>query len=315
MGRSIRIFLADGDVAGMRHAEIVNWTGQALAFSRNNIAELKNWPEVKKQGVYFLLGVDDVSGRDAVYIGEAEVVAERIPGHITTKDFWSECIAFTSKDDNLTKSHIKYLESRLVDGANAAGRYRVLNSVAPQESALPRSDRDAMDEFAGNIRTLLGVLGHRVLDPVLWSPKVAQGIVRAGDVFSSRGSVTELQGEGVAHPFRLRANGIVASAMRTIDAFVVIKGSQAAKEVAPSLSNANLSVRAKLLGAGQLVEVGHQLEFVQDYAFPSPSQAASIVVGYSANGRSMWKANDGRSLAEVEEGEAKDFVRSLAEKE
>jgi hypothetical protein len=31
MGRTIRIFLADGDVAGIRHAEIVNWTGQALA--------------------------------------------------------------------------------------------------------------------------------------------------------------------------------------------------------------------------------------------------------------------------------------------
>jgi hypothetical protein len=315
MGRSIRIFLADGDVAGMRHAEIVNWTGQALAFSRNNIAELKNWPEVKKQGVYFLLGVDEASGRDAVYIGEAEIVAERIPGHLANKDFWSECIAFTSKDENLTKSHIKYLESRLVEGANAAGRYLVVNSVAPQEAALPRADRDAMDEFAGNIRTLLGVLGHRVLDPVLVSPKSAREMVRSGDHFSSSGSVSEPRVVYEAGHFQLRAGGIVAAAVRTTDAFVVIKGSRAAKEVALSLSNGNSSVRAKLMSAGQLIDVGPQLEFSEDCAFPSPSQAASVIVGYSANGRSMWKAKDGRSLAEIEDGEASAFARSLTENE
>lgn len=242
MGRSIRIYLADGDVSGTRHGEIVNWTGQALAFSRNNIAELKNWPEVKRQGVYFLLGVDEVTGRDAVYIGEAEVVAERIPGHIAAKDFWSECIAFTSKDDNLTKSHIKYPESKLVDSASTAGRYLVLNSVTPQESALPRADRDAMDEFAANIRTLLGVLGHRVLDPVLTAPKVAQETVSTSGALSVRpGTDPGITGDGGR--FRLRSGGIVASAVCTIDTFVVVKGSRAAKEVASSLSNGNSTVR------------------------------------------------------------------------
>lgn len=313
MGRGIRIYLADGDVSGTRHGEIVNWTGQALAFSRNNIAELKNWPEVKKQGVYFLLGVDEISGRHAVYIGEAEIVAERIPGHIASKDFWSECIAFTSKDENLTKSHIKYLESKLVDAATAAGRYRVLNSVGPQEPALPRADRDAMDEFAGNIQTLLGVLGHRVLDPILPQHRVKHGTLRTSDEFSSAGSVAAAPGSEEPEQFRLRSGGIEASAVRAADAFVVLKGSRAAKEVASSLSNANLSVRAKLIAACQLVDVGDQLEFAGDCAFPSPSQAASVVVGYSANGRAMWKASDGRSLAEVEEGEAKAFSRSLAE--
>lgn len=69
IGKSIRVYLSDGDVAGIRHAEIVNWTGQALAFSRNSLADLKEWPEVRRQGVYFLVGIDEETGRDLVYIG------------------------------------------------------------------------------------------------------------------------------------------------------------------------------------------------------------------------------------------------------
>ena len=158
MGKSIRIYLAETDVAGIRHAEIVNWTGQALAFPRNRVSELKGWPEAHRQGVYFLLGIDEQSGQEAVYIGEAEIVAGRIVQHLTSKDFWSECVAFTSKDENLTKSHIKYLEAKLVAAAITAGRYVVKNASTPQESALPRADKDAMDEFAEHVRTLLGVL-------------------------------------------------------------------------------------------------------------------------------------------------------------
>nr|WP_298724572.1 GIY-YIG nuclease family protein [uncultured Steroidobacter sp.] len=313
MGRTIRIFLADGDVAGIRHAEIVNWTGQALAFSRNNIAELKNWSEIRKQGVYFLLGVDGVSGRDAVYIGEAEVVTERLPEHMATKDFWSECIAFTSKDDNLTKAHIKYLESALVHGAKAARRYLVLNSVTPQQPALPRADRDAMDEFAGNIRTLLGVLGHRVLDPILAS-QVAREAVSASDIASGGAPAAGARNEG-GDQFQLRTGAIVASAVRTTDAFVVLKGSRATKDEAFSLSRGNSTVRAKLISAGVLLDVGEQFEFSENYAFPSPSQAASVIVGYSANGRLLWKDNDGRSLADVEDDEARAFIASLIEGE
>ncbi|MGB1700835.1 MAG: GIY-YIG nuclease family protein, partial [Nannocystaceae bacterium] len=29
-GKTVRIYLADGSPTGIRHAEVVNWTGQAL---------------------------------------------------------------------------------------------------------------------------------------------------------------------------------------------------------------------------------------------------------------------------------------------
>ena len=54
IGKSIRVYLADSTVTGIRYAELVNWTGHALACPRNRLNELKVWPEVSKPGVYFL---------------------------------------------------------------------------------------------------------------------------------------------------------------------------------------------------------------------------------------------------------------------
>ena len=127
IGKTIRIYLDDGSVSGIRHAEIVNWTGQAISSPRTQIKSLSAWEESKKPGVYFLFGVDEESGQDAVYIGEAENVFDRLQNHIANKDFWNEVVFFTSKDENLTKSHVKYLESRLVQVAKISGRYVILN--------------------------------------------------------------------------------------------------------------------------------------------------------------------------------------------
>ena len=127
MGKTIRIYLADGSVSGIRHAEIVNWTGQAVSSPRTKNKSLVDWDESKKPGVYFLFGIDEESGRDAVYIGEAENVFDRLQNHIANKDFWNEVIFFTNKDENLTKSHVKYLESRLIKLVKGLGRYVVLN--------------------------------------------------------------------------------------------------------------------------------------------------------------------------------------------
>lgn len=306
IGKSIRVYLSDGDVAGIRHAEIVNWTGQALAFSRNSLADLKEWPEVRRQGVYFLVGIDEETGRDLVYIGEAEVVSDRLPQHVAGKDFWSECIAVTSKDENLTKSHIKYLESKLVALAKAAGRYLVTNSASPTESRLPRADRDAMDEFASNIRILLGVLGHRVLDPVLSESPVRSVHEIPSDTDAPRREPPSLRRDA---QFVLKSSTLEARAIREPDALVILAESHAAKEVAASLSSGYRAVRDRLLASGVLVPRGDRLVFAQNHPFPSPSQAAAVVVGYMINGRQVWKAPDGRSLAEIEEVEAAELAR------
>ncbi|MCT4600607.1 MAG: hypothetical protein N4A32_06900 [Marinifilaceae bacterium] len=53
-GRSIKIFLSDGSPTGLRHIEIANWSGQAIACPRSRFNDLQKWEEAKRPGVYLL---------------------------------------------------------------------------------------------------------------------------------------------------------------------------------------------------------------------------------------------------------------------
>lgn len=169
LGKSIRVYLADATVTGIRYAELVNWTGQAIVCPRNRLNELTNWPESAKPGVYFLFESRFGDTKPLAYIGESENVASRLTSHDRNKEFWSKVVIFTSKDSNLTKAHIKYLESSLVDLSKYANRYQLENGNRPTESSLPRADSDAMEEFVENIRMVIGILGYSILEPILKS--------------------------------------------------------------------------------------------------------------------------------------------------
>mgnify|MGYP001561929126 CR=1 FL=1 len=75
-GRSIRIFLADGSPTGLRHVEIANWTGQALACPRSRFSELSKWEESKGPGVYFLFESSD--HRFIMHLGHPEYNSGRL---------------------------------------------------------------------------------------------------------------------------------------------------------------------------------------------------------------------------------------------
>ena len=49
---------------------------------------------------------------------------------------------------------------------------------------------------------------------------------------------------------------------------------------------------------------GDRYVFTQDYLFASPSTAAGVVLGRSANGRIEWQTKDGKTLKAVQELEA-----------
>ncbi len=165
-GRKVTIYLADGSPSGIRHVEIANWSGQAIACPRSRLNELKEWQEVQRPGVYFLLEKQTAETGDRAYIGESENVVKRLSQQDKNQDFWNEVIIFTSKDENLTKAHIKYLESRLTGISIKADRYKIENGNTPVESLLPRADKDAMEEYIHNLRIVMGTLGHRLLESV-----------------------------------------------------------------------------------------------------------------------------------------------------
>lgn len=123
-GTSIRLFLQKGEAKSLRIAEIINWTGKAVAAPRTELNELMQRDESKQSGVYILFGTDPDTNEPIAYIGEAEVIRDRLKQHRDNrdKDFWLQVIIFVSKDENLTKAHIRYLERRIIEEASKEQR-------------------------------------------------------------------------------------------------------------------------------------------------------------------------------------------------
>ena len=82
----------------------------------------------------------------------------------------------------------------------------------------------------------------------------------------------------------------------------MLKGSQAVlKERASAHQYPHtLASRSRLVEDGTLVEDRDHLRFTRDTEFSSPSAAATVVHGGSANGLLAWKSTAGKTLKELE---------------
>jgi hypothetical protein len=285
-GRSIRIFLADGNPTGLRHVEITNWTGQALACPRSRFSELAKWEESKRPGIYFLFESSSYENNLA-YIGESEDVFKRLAEHDRKKEFWNEVIIFTSKDENLTKGHIKYLESRLVEIAKLAERYQLENSNTPTRSILPRADAAAMEEFIDSIRLILGSLGHKILEPVLIKVPAST-------------STTDEEAL-VNYIFQFKVHKLTATGKLTDDGFLLLAGSQIAKKSNISMPGKSKLIKQKMIEDGVLEDYNDHYLLTKNQLISSSSYAASLVAGNSRSGPQSWKTGEGEILKTLEE--------------
>ncbi len=291
-GKSIRVYLADATVTGIRYAELVNWTGHAIACPRNRLNELSNWPEAAKPGIYFLFESRFGDSKPTAYIGESENVSLRITSHDRNKDFWNEVIIFTSKDENLTKSHIKYLESTLVNLSKKADRYSLENGNTPTESSLPRADRDAMKEFVENARMVLGILGYSILEPILKVKTVDE----TNRTTNNGNIIVNLLSE-----LTFTVNDLSAQGAVTDEGFVLKKGSQLSKTNTASIPGKLLNIKYRLIKEGMLEDDGERLIAKEDILLSSPSYAAAIVAGTSRSGPQSWKAVNGQTMKQIED--------------
>lgn len=297
VGKSIRMFLADATVAGIRYAELVNWTGQAIACPRNRLGELTDWPEAGKPGVYLLFEARLGDSKPLAYIGESENVADRLTSHDRQKEFWNEVVIFTSKDQNLTKAHVKFLESSLVAISKKADRYELQNGNTPPESSLPRADRDAMVEFTENIRMVLGTLGYPILEPLLRSMPAQ---------VETNSETTAAPSKRLNSDLTFRVNNLVASGALTDEGFVLRKGSQVSASNTESAAQRVVKLKEQLKTDGRLLPQGDHLILAEDVLLSSSSYAAVMVAGTSRSGPQSWIAADGRSLKAIEDASIED---------
>jgi hypothetical protein len=278
---TIKLFLIHGDPKRLRTAEISNWSGKAVAAPRTEVDQFLARDELGQSGVYILTGTDPESGEPAAYVGEAEILRDRLKHH-KNLDFWVRAVVFVSKDENLTKSHIRYLEGRLISDTQRADRVALMNSQG-SGSKLPESDREDMEVFLGKVRQLLPVLGSDILTPVV-TPK-------------EPGDKTPI--------LYCEIKGLCATGERTPNGFVVYKGSQAVLHERPSAAVRHpfvVKLRGDLIQEGALQSNGKAYLFTKDVEFSSPSAAAAVVHGGGANGLIAWRTEKGVVLKQLEDG-------------
>ena len=283
--RSVRLFLVDGTATGLITAEIMNWTGHVLTGSRSGLPAFLKRSELDRTGIYFLTGPDPTDPDTLqLYIGEGDNVRKRLVQHSKDekKDFWERTCVVTSKDQNITKAHARYLESRLIAIANAVGTATVVNGTAPPLVALPEADASDMEFFVDQLRLILPVLGLDFMR-----------LRKATAAMTTDGTEKPRQAD-VAPLFRLvsKKQGLEAQARETDGESLAMAGSNAAKDWSSKSDHSYSRRHAQLIKSRKFVPGDkNHLRFAEDVAFRGPSAASAVIRGKPDNGRTYWKVD------------------------
>lgn len=279
-GKLIRLFLVEGKATGLRTVEISNMTIHATMFPRTKIKEFSMRKSANKPGMYILIGPDlDNPDETMVYIGEGDPVLPRLRSHFNQKDFWTDAIVFTSKDNYITKTQIQYLEAQTYELANTANRVILDNTQCPSKPNISEVDIAEVNQFMDGIKLILSSLSIDILEPR---------------------TISEVDALGQQKIFELTIKKAHAKMSVIDDKYVILKGSTAVREDRPSASPHVKNLRKRLLKSAIMIEdAGGCYIFKEDASFDSPSYAAAAIVGGNANGQRLWKYN-GKSLKEIE---------------
>jgi hypothetical protein len=277
--KTIQIFLPHGEPRGVRIAEITTRIVQAVQVPRARLDRVMQRPELDHIGAYFLFGESDEKAKPVAYVGQTEDLRTRLKNHHNSKEFWTAAVLLVSKTDSFTLAHIRYLEWYAIKQATEAGRYALDNGNAAGRPYITEPmEADVLDAFdTGSV--LLSTLGFPLFEPLVGKA--------AADLEQKTFYCSGPDAKGVG---RMVADG-----------FVVLKGSVARAESVASAHKYISTRRQGMVAAGALVPEGSSLRFTDDYLFDSPSGAAMLVLGRTANGWIEWKTTDGRTLKEVEQ--------------
>lgn len=288
MGKKLTVYMIDGTAYGPRLSEIGNWVGKAIYCPRASVNKILLRPEFDNPGVYCLKGdPTDEAFNEKIYIGEAENIKARLKQHLSdpNKDF-KELIFFVSKDELLTKTQIRYLESRLIQLAIDAKTAQIDNGNSPSLPTLHEADISDMEYFLEQIKLILPVMGFNFLISSTVSYKD----------FAEADKKIE-----VRERYFIKTKSFNATMTETDQGYIIAKGSEAKKSLSNSCTETYRNMRRKLLETKIIIDNGNKLIFADDAIFSSPSAASNMILGRNSNGYTEWINKGGLTFKEVQE--------------
>ena len=291
-GKSINLFLMDGDVTGRIKCTLANWTGIAYKIPRSFLEKCKDRDDLKQSGAYMLFGISEESGKNLVYIGQAgarkngEGILNRLQEHKKNpeKDYWNEAIVFTTANNSFGPTEISYLEHRFCNMALETNRYDVKNGNDPSIGNVTEEKESELEDFIDYAKIVIGTLGHKVFVPLVKKNEEMES--EHQDNFKERTLFLKRHS-------RKSNQDIEATCRQTGEGFVVLKGSRI--EIIDSekipVTICNMRKNAKIDENNILQE---------DILFNSPSYAAAFVIGGHINGPAYWKDETGKALKDLE---------------
>lgn len=288
MGKKLTVYMIDGTEYGPRLSEIGNWVGKAIYSPRSTLNNIIGRAEFDNPGIYCLK--DDPREEifdEKIYIGEAENIRTRLKQHLSdpNKDF-KEIIFFISKDELLTKTQIKYLESRLIQLAIDAKTAEIENSNSPALPTLHEADISDMEYFLDQMKLILPVMGFKFL---------------ISSTIKNTAKIEPTQSKQDTLKFEIKTSSFKAKMYESDQGYIVEKGSQAKKDLSTSCTETYRKLRTKLLETNILIENGDKLEFAEDAIFSSPSAASNMVLGRNSNGFTEWVTENGKTFRQIQE--------------
>lgn len=272
-GKTIQIFLPDGNPKGVRKASITTDRIEILQIPRVNLNENKKMLDFN--GVYVL--VDSLkTEKPEIYIGKGDVKT-RTSSHDSKKDFWNVVFAIRLKGDTgFNDAHNSYLEYYFIQKAHHLNQAVMNeNKQAPRCPELPEEIIAEMECYIDTIETLFSTLGLKCFQPIENSRINQKDILYCIDKY-----------------------GNSASGEYTEEGFLMYKG--AICEINYHNSSKPVPLRQEMITSGELKPVNGHLILQNNKLFSSVSTAATIVTGRNSNGWREWRNKDGKTLDELE---------------
>ncbi|UQS81820.1 GIY-YIG nuclease family protein [Bombilactobacillus folatiphilus] len=292
-GKSIEIYLMDGDANGRCEVMLANWNVTAYKLPNDLVVHSQSLTNINTPGVYLLFGEEN--GKNFVYVGESENVLMRLGQHLPDNDgyLWQNAIVFVAnRRGTLDKAKIKYLENRLYNIIKSIGTYQLKNRNEPRKSSLSQANEDAMEAVLDNIELLVPVMGH--------------------DPFKGKSELTESFNTNSPNILQFKSQTLKAQCNQNKNGtFTILAGAQIRPQISASLSKKITELRQQLQSNGQIKNNILQ----QTLNVSSSSAAADFILGYPVDGQLYWVTTTGSTLKQFKNAQTGKVVQPAVPQE